>query len=217
MRRNIAVIGLLSCLVSCLGVVLAQDEPDPRSKIEKMIVDGLAAFRERADDTCVDLLQKAISRINELSATGLGAILPKEFPEEFEADEAKRSTGTWGSGANTVQWRSITQHWTRESDGARITVTASNSPQIVKTSRAGFDIYTRNPQLKAAMAAQGIEISEKEGFGIMVSDQNGRPSGQVFGKTLMIQIQLSKGDKKIVTDAIDGLDWAALKKADERK
>jgi len=213
MRRNIAVIG---CLLG-FGVVLAQDAADPRSEIEKMIVDGLAAFRERADDKCVDLLQKAIGRINERAATGLGALLPDDFPEEFEAGEPESSSGTWGSGAQTMQWRSITQHWTRKSDGARITVTASNSPRVVKTGRASFDMYRKNPQVKAAMEAQGIEISERNGFGIMVSDQNGRPSGHVFGESLMINIQLSKGDKKVVTDAIDGLDWAALKQADERK
>ncbi len=213
MRRNIAVLGLLLCL----GAVFAKDDATDRAKTEKMIVDGLTAFRERADETCVDLLQKVISRINASSATGLAAILPKKFPKEFGAGEVKTSSGTWGNGANTMQWRTATQRWTNKTTGARITATASNSPQMVKAGRMGFDMYKNNAQMKAAMAAQGIEISEREGFGIMISNSRGRPNVQIFGKLLMLQIQLSAGEKKIVTDAIDSLDWAKMKKADERK
>ena len=132
---------ILSLMTSlCLpGLALAQTEKEkpteakqastPNRETEKLIEGGLQAYRKGHHQAAVEMLQKAINKIQKEGTRSLADFLPKV--DGWKADEPDSSSGSWGAGDQQFQWSQVDCTY-RDGD-AKVEVTITNSPMLVQS------------------------------------------------------------------------------------
>ncbi|MHC4974643.1 MAG: hypothetical protein ACYTG3_20200 [Planctomycetota bacterium] len=132
MKKALAVvIGILAVL----AIGQAQEAEDPKASVEKLIQEGLEAYKAGKNQEAILKLQKAIGLIQQSAAKGLEAFLPAA-PDGWKADPAKSKSGNWGAGEAAVTWTQASCRYIRESDNLKVEVTISDSPQIIQGQKA---------------------------------------------------------------------------------
>ncbi|MHC5052612.1 MAG: hypothetical protein ACYTGK_18630 [Planctomycetota bacterium] len=201
MKKALAVvIGILAVL----AIGQAQEAEDPKASVEKLIQEGLEAYKAGKNQEAILKLQKAIGLIQQSAAKGLEAFLPAA-PDGWKADPAKSKSGNWGAGEAAVTWTQASCRYIRESDNLKVEVTISDSPQIIQGQMQALKLY-QNPQMLQMMNQdpnKKIELIDTDGWkGWKTTDKGKRPRTQTMAiyRSVMVMIEV-RGDDEGARDA----------------
>lgn len=191
----------------------AQKKPvDEKAEIDKLITDGLAAWRAGDEQKAVDLLQSAAGKIQARAARGLAAFLPKKA-EGWTFEEPQVDSGSWGSGDGAFQWSNAEVGASHEGDEKSVRVQITNSPQVFQGLQA---MVTAQAQMAAMLKQQGMDIAskQKDGFQMLTIVEGDSASAWLVGKRMAVSITLENGDRPTLESVVGWIDLAGLKKLD---
>lgn len=185
---------------------------DPKEAVLAHIDQGREAFTAGRNQAAIDHLQKAIALLQKMATKNLASFLPA-VPEGFKAKDPETNSGSWGGGETAFQWNSAARTYTRESDGVRVEVMISSSPQLVESQRAMLKLY-ENPEMRKMMnqdPAQKIEIIEKDGWsGISIIKEGDDASITAFRGKTMLTLSVSNGAGELLNSFWKAMDLAGL-------
>ncbi len=189
-----------------------QDKKDEKAEVDKLISDGLAAWRAGDEQKAADLLQQATSRIQARAARKLGSFLPTKA-EGFTFDAPHVDSGSFGGGETAMQWSTAQVRATRTADEKQVQVQITNSPQMFQGMQA---MVTVQAQMKEILKQQGtdIDVQTKHGFQVVTIVDQGNANAWILGKRLAITITIDDGDRATLAAAVGWLDLAGLKTID---
>jgi hypothetical protein len=195
-------------LMAALAIGHAQEEKDPKVQVEALIQGGLEAYRAGRHQEAIQKLQKAIGVIQRSAEKGLTSFLPAP-PEGWKAEAPKSSSGAWGSGESAVQWTQVSRRYKRESDGLRVEVTFSDSPQIIQGHLAALKAY-ENPQMLQMLNQdpnRKIELLDEDGWkGWKQTEKGQRVQTLAIYRSVMVMIEVSGDDAKVSDTFWSGVD-----------
>lgn len=206
-------------LVTAIGLALAlaigqaQEAGDKEAKeasVETLIQEGLAAYKAGQNQAAILKLQQAIGLIQQSAAKGLVAFLPAP-PEGWKADPAKSKSGNWGAGDSAVTWTQASRRYVRESDGLKVEVTISDSPQIIQGQMQALKLY-QNPQMLQMMNQdpnRKIELVDADGWTGWKSTEKGkRPRTQAMAihESILVMIEVRSDDEQVRETFWKGVD-----------
>ena len=202
-------------LMAALAIGQAQEAKEPKAPgVEALIQEGLEAYRAGRHQVAIQRLQKAIGIIQTAVQKGLESFLP-EPAEGWKADPAKSQSGNWGAGESAVQWTQASRRYERESDGLRVEVTISGSPQIIQGQLQALKLY-ENPQMVKMMnqdPKKKIELIDADGWkGWTTTEKGKRARAQTMAiyKSVMVMIEVRGDDAKARDDFWNGVDKKGL-------
>lgn len=195
MKQALAVvIGLLAAL----AIGQAQEDKKPEAQVETLIQQGLEAYRAGQPQVAIQRLQKAIGLIQRSAEKGLASFLP-EPAEGWKAEAPKSSSGNWGTGESAVQWTQASRRYKRESDGLRVEVTISDSPQIIQGHLQALKAY-QNPQMLQMMnqdPKRKIELLDADGWkGWRITEKGQGAQTMAVFRSVMVMIEVQGEDAK---------------------
>ncbi|MBK8978886.1 MAG: hypothetical protein IPM29_23545 [Planctomycetes bacterium] len=194
------------------GADAPQKPVDEKAEIEKLINDGLAAWRAGNEQKAADLLQTAVARIQARAARNLASFLPTKAAG-WTFGEPDVNSGSWGSGTEAVQWSTAEVTATRESDEKTVHVQLTNSPQIYQGMQV---MVTAQAQMAALLKQQGIDIasSTKDGFTVLTMVDSDNANAWIVGKRIAVMITIDGGNRAMLDTAVGWIDTAGLSKID---
>jgi hypothetical protein len=195
MKKALAVvIGVLAAL----AIGQAQEEKEAEAQVEALIQAGLEAYRAGQPQVAIQKLQKAINLIQRSAEKGLLSFLPAP-PEGWKADAPKSHSGSWGGGESAIQWTEASRDYRRESDGLRVEVTLSDSPQIIQGQLQALKVY-ENPQMLRMMNQdpnREIALIDADGWkGWTVTEKGKRAQTMAICRSVMVRIEVGRDDAK---------------------
>jgi len=174
---------------------------DPKEAALAQIDQGRAALTAGRTQAAIDHLQKAISLLQQMTTKNLASCLPA-VPEGWKAGDPETNSGSWGGGESAFQWNSASRTYTRESDGVRVEVMLSSSPQLVESQKAMLKLYD-DPQMRKMMteaSGQKIEVVKKDGWsGLSIIQKGGDAMITAFRGKTMLTLSVSSGAEEILT------------------
>jgi hypothetical protein len=160
---------------------------------------GLAAIEAweagRPEDA-IELFQEAIGVIQGGTEAGLARALP-DRAGEYVGGDVESASGTWGSGAQSVQWISATRRYQVPGTERRVTVTLSTSPELVRAQRATLATYDNPKTLAKLNTAPGrkVELVDESGFRGWTTVEAGKEAHMAaVGEKLSMMIDVPDGD-----------------------
>jgi hypothetical protein len=192
-----------------LSPLLAGDAEDDAAVLDA-IDKARDAYKGGKPHDAIDLLQKAIGLIQAKSMRNLATFLPTRDEKEWEMGDIDTQNGNWGSGDQVFHWTQVDRHYKKKGsdEGPEVTVTISNSPQIIEATRAMLQTF-KDPAMRAMMNQanpdQKVDVIEDgEWFGMLTKEKE-RCSATILHEKVMVQIESTTGDDKLVKDF-----WAAI-------
>ncbi|MFO1053087.1 MAG: hypothetical protein U1F36_12810 [Planctomycetota bacterium] len=189
----------------------AQAPKDEVTEIEKLIADGLAAWRAKDEVKASDLLQKAIAKIQARAARALSAFLPKAA-QGWTFDEPSVDSGSWGTGENAMQWSNaqVTAH---KGEDTQTHVQITNSPQIYDAMQTMVQVQV---QMKELLRQQGkdVDVKSKNGFQVVSMVDDGTGTAWMVGKRILVTFNVDHCDRKTLDEVLGWIDTAGLAKLD---
>jgi hypothetical protein len=184
---------------------------DDDAAIDKVIEQGLAAWRAKDAQKAADLLQKAVGMIQARAARGLASFLPTKAAG-WTFEEPQVDSGAWGSGETAMQWSNARVE-AAHGDDQRASLQITNSPQIYQGMQA---MVTMQAQMKAILAQQGkdIDVQTKSGFQVLTIVDEGNANAWIVGKRIAVTIDVSDGDRATLDTVVGWFDLAGLQKLD---
>ncbi len=198
--------GWRTILVAMVGVILmgqaaarAADAPTTQSDPQPLIESALDKYKAGNVQEAIDALQKAIALLQASQRQGLAAFFPKA-PQGWKAGKLESHSLSAGGNQEETQisYTTMEQTYTRESDGARVTVTLANSPQLIEAYKGMMESFG-NPQMLAAMNQDPnhhIEVVNQEewkGWSALNKGQDAQINA--FNGSYLLTVQVSKEDK----------------------
>jgi hypothetical protein len=160
---------------------------------------GLAAIEAweagRAEDA-IELFQEAIGVIQGGTEAGVARALP-DRAGEYVGGDVESASGTWGSGAQSVQWISATRRYEVPGTERRVAVTLSTSPGLVRAQRAKLANYEDLETLARMNTAPGkkVELVDESGFRGWTTVEAGKEAHMAaVGEKLVMTIDVLDGD-----------------------
>ena len=133
-------------------------------------------------------------------------------PDGWKADPAKSKSGNWGAGESAITWTQATRRYHRESDGLKVEVTISDSPQIIQGQMQALKLY-QNPQMLQMMNQdpnKKIELIDADGWtGWKTTEKGKRPRTQTMAiyKSVMVMVEVRRSDDEQVRETFwNGVD-----------
>jgi hypothetical protein len=187
---------------------------DETTQIDKLITDGLAAWRAGDAQKAADLLQAAVGKIQARAARGLASFLPTGSAG-WTFEKPTVNSGSWGSGEEAVQWSTAEVGAARDGGDERVRVQLTNSPQMFQGMQA---MVAAQKQMAPILVQQGIDVTSKssEGFSVLTIVQDGSATGWIVGSRIAVTITVDDGSRAILDTAIGWIDLVGLKKLDGR-
>ncbi len=185
---------------------------DPKEAALAQIDQGRAALTAGRTQAAIDHLQKAIFLLQQMATRNLASCLPA-VPEGWKGGDPETNSGSWGSGEGAFQWNSASRTYTRESDGVRVEIMLSSSPQLVESQKAMLKIY-EDPQMRKMMNRdpnQKIEMVEKDGWkGISIIQEGRDATIAAFRGKTMFTLSVSNGEEAILANFWNGMKFSDL-------
>lgn len=213
MNKATVVLSVVVVLVA-LGFAIAQEEKaeDPTKTALGLIDAGRAALVEGRSQAAIDSLQKAIGVIQTAFSKGLVSFLP-DAPAGWKADEPDVSSGSWGAGAEAVQWNSATCTYTRESDEVRVEVQISTSPQMLAAQKGALEMY-KNPQMRKMLEMDPdhtFEFVEEGDWVALITVEKGESANVIgFHDKVLVTVEVGKPEMELVKRFWNAVDRKAL-------
>ena len=200
-------------LMAVLAIGQAQEEQEPKAQgVEALIQEGLAAYKAGQHQVAIQRLQKAIGIIQKSAEKGLASFLP-EPAEGWKADPAKSQSGNWGAGEGAIQWTQVSRRYKRESDGLKVEVTISDSPQIIQGQLQALKLY-ENPQMLQMMNQdpdRKVTLVDADGWkGWNTLEKGKRAQTMAICKSVMVMIEVRGDDEKVREAFWSGVDRKGL-------
>lgn len=170
----------------------------PADNVEKLILAGLEAHKAGQAARAIDLLQKAITAIQQAIAGGWEYVFPAKAPPGYEAGEIKKQTHALAgpAGSSSVQ---LGQVFTRTKDRVRVRINLTDSPQLIKVHEASARMYN-NPKVRAMMTRDGNRtirgLARGKWVGWAIVDKRGQGSAQAHltNKVAMITVNVTAAE-----------------------
>jgi hypothetical protein len=192
-----------------LAVVTGADE------VDELIQQGQRAYAEKNYAKTVDLFHQVIAEVQ----SRMGAQIGKFFPQPMKgwtAGEIETSNWSGSSGGESQSMINSSRTYTRESDGATVSMQFCNWPAVVEGTRAGLSAYS-NPMMAQMMKQQGIDFKseEKDGWQILtiVNTQSDQAQVMAFADHIMLMVQSTAGLAGIVNHYVGSVPLAELDRA----
>jgi hypothetical protein len=185
---------------------------DPKEAALAQIDQGREALAAGKTQAAIDHLQKAIALLQKMTTRNLASFLPA-IPEGWKARDPVTNSGSWGGGEAAFQWNSASRTYTRESDGVKVDVMISSSPQLVESQKAMLKLY-EDPQMRKMMnmdPSQKIELVKRDGWEGLSIVKKGDDATivAICGKT-MLTLTVSNGAEDILTSFWKAVDLSGL-------
>jgi len=206
-------VAIMIGLMAALAIGQAQEEQEPKARgVEALIQEGLTAYRAGQHQVAIQRLQKAIGIIQKSAEKGLASFLP-EPAEGWKADPPKSQSGNWGAGESAMQWTQASRRYKRESDGLKVEVTISDSPQIIQGQLQALKLY-ENPQMIQMMNQdpnREVELLDVDGLkGWKTKEKGKRAQTMAICKSVMVMIEVRGDDEKVREAFWSGVDRKGL-------
>ncbi len=194
--------------------VPAQDAPPaprPTDPVADLIHEALGAWRGEKPQQAIELLQKAIGRIQDGMRKGMAGLLP-QAPDGWKAGEVESKSGNWGSGGNALTWNQVGCTYTDER-GDKVTVKMTNMPRLVDAQRRSLEVL-KDPRVRQVMESKpGLEFDliERAGWLALLTVQTGH-SCQIaaHGKGTLVTVESNVPDRKRALLFFDALDLKSI-------
>jgi hypothetical protein len=203
------------CLVGGVAPRAAAQDRSPAGAaddVESLVRKGLEAYRNGKSSEAVALLQEAIGVIQRSGEKSLAAMLPP-VPEGWTAEEPETSSGAWGAGGDSMQWTQVSRRYVRERDSLGVTVTFTNSPQILMGQKAMAQVID-NPQYLKMMNQDGKQkISSRSVKGWVawsVVETGKSAEGIALGERHVVMVDVDGGSEEILDRFWKGIDFGGL-------
>ncbi len=194
--------------------VPAQDAlpaPRPTDPVADLIHEALGAWRGEKPQRAIELLQKAIGRIQDGMRKGMAGLLPKA-PDGWKAGEVESKSGNWGSGGNALTWNQVGCTYTDER-GDKVTVKMTNMPRLVDAQRRQLEVL-KDPRVRQVMESKpGLEFDliERAGWLALLTVQTGHSSQiAAHGKGTLVTVESNLPDRKRLMLFFDALDLKSI-------
>ncbi|GJM45623.1 MAG: hypothetical protein DHS20C21_24650 [Gemmatimonadota bacterium] len=208
----------LILIIGALGAPVSAQTGDVDSggetpSVEKLVADALAAHKAGKSMEAIQHLQAAIDAIQQVGTKSLTSFLPP-VPEDWNATEPKTINGNWGSGAQAFQWSQVTRTYTTK-DGMRVSVTFSNSPQLIASQRQMAATFGNEQMVKMMNMDPNKEIKvfKKEGWNGWTIVEKNKASGVAFGDKIMVSVDLNRGTEEVFSKFWKQVDFDGLRGA----
>ncbi|MHC4135843.1 MAG: hypothetical protein ACYTDU_04535 [Planctomycetota bacterium] len=186
-------------LAAALATVTAQEKKEPEAQVEALIQEGLKAYQAGQHREAIQRLQKAIGIIQQSAEKGLVSFLPAPA-EGWKAEAPKSSSGNWGAGESAIQWTQVSRRYKRESDGLKVEVTISDSPQIIQGQLQALKAY-ENPQMLQMLNQdpnRRIALVDADGWkGWKITEKGQRAQTMAIHQSVMVMIDVRSDDEKV--------------------
>jgi hypothetical protein len=132
-------------------------------------------------------------------------------PEGWKADPATSKSGNWGAGESAIQWTQASRRYRRESDGLKVEVTISDSPQIIQGQMQALKLY-QNPQMLQMMNQdpnKKVELIDADGWKGWKTTQKGkraRTQTMAICQSVMVMIEVPGDDEQAREAFWNGVD-----------
>ncbi|MHC4668485.1 MAG: hypothetical protein ACYTFD_08765 [Planctomycetota bacterium] len=187
-------------LATVLVGVRAGEEPQPDASVEKLIQEGLAAYKAGRHEEAIERLQSAIRIIQQAAAKGLASFLPPA-PEGWKADAPESESGTVGSDDEAIQWTQVSRSYERESDELEVEITISNSPEMAQAQGAALMMAHENPQMLQMMNQdpdRKIALIKQDGWkGWTVTEKGDSAQTLAIHESTLVMVNVSGDDDKV--------------------
>ncbi len=180
--------------------------------VEILTGKALEAYKAGKAQEAIAFLQKAINKIQSESSKDLVTFLPP-VPEGFTADEPRTSSGNWGAGGQSVQVSTVERTYWKKDAGLRITVTFTNSPQLIMPQRQMLKMFENEQMMRMMNMDPNKEVKpvKKDGWnGWTQVDKGKAASGIAISDALMVNVQVNKDRKDVLQKFWDRVDFKGL-------
>ena len=211
---------MMLCVIPLASVFApVQEKAAAGDEVDVLITKAQAAYRGGKTQEAVDLLQKAIQKIQQSGEKGIVACLPP-VAEGWKADPADSTSGSWGVGGEAMQWTQVERTYEREKDPVRVSVTITSSPQLMLGPKQMLQML-ENPQYRAMLnqdPSQKIEVVKAEGFaGFKTLEKDSSAQVMLMGESFMVMVDVDRCDDALLDTFMKGLDLKTLSALDEKK
>lgn len=183
--------------------------------VELLITKGLAAYQAGKSAQALADLQQAIALIQEQLFQSLGAHFP-EAPDGWKADKIKSQAMSMGSGQGSGSWTQISRTYTRVSDKIKVTLSLTNSSQLLASQQAAAEAY-RNPMMMQMMNQDPnttAELIDRDGWtGWKIIEKGSKAQIIAFSQLCLLSLDAGKADEEALDTIFNAIDLKALAEA----
>ena len=194
MRTCAAVVLIGGLLTACFAAAKPKAKVD---QVEALITKALAAYKAGKAATAIDDLQKAISLMQKSLQKGMAGFLPAA-PKGWTAGKIDSTSMSMGTAKDAGAWRQVSRRYTRTSDKLRVTITITNSPQLIQATKAASKMY-QSPQMIAMLNRDPnmkVELVSQHGWsGWIVISKGKSAQATALAKGCMLSVSASKDDE----------------------
>ena len=187
--------------------------------VEAKIESALKAYRSGQTGEAMSSLQEAIAMIQKSTEKGLAAFFPKA-PEGWDASKLdSQSLSTGGSDNGGGSWTTLSQNFTRKKDPLKVTVTLTNSPQLIQAQKGMLAAF-KNPEMLKALNADPnhqVKLIEQSGWvGLRQitkgkgQDDKGKGEIAVYSDSCVLTLQVDSDDQAVLDTFWKSIDLKGL-------
>ncbi len=184
-------------LALAVSALVAAEAPKGEDA-EKLINNGLKAYKDGKLNEAIAQLQAAIAAMQATQQKSLAGVFPKA-PAGFEAGEIDSSAGSTNAGGSSMAIVNLSRTYTSKAEnGPTVTITLTSSKDLIAAQKGMLEAL-KNPEMVKAMQASGatFKLFEQDGWaGWRHVEKDGQAEIIVFGKTCMLSVKVDKSDEK---------------------
>jgi len=174
--------------------------------VEKLIDQGREAYKDGNYGKAADIFSRIAGIIQKKTAVSLQKFIP-DSPSGWSGDEVDVQTGTMSSNDMSISTSSVSRDYTRESDGTRVRLMISNSPQIYNQYEMAVMSIKGNPMMQMAAKQHGAKMptfEEKDGWDIVVGeDKEDGEITAIHGGAVVAVSGGARDDCRIIFELVD--------------
>ena len=214
-------------LIAAGAVMLTAAAAYPQAKdadVESLVQKGLKAYKDGKAQDAIKALQDAIAIIQKSQEKGLAAFFPKP-PAGWEAGEIESGSGAISSAgaSGSMSYTHLSRRYTHKADKGEekleVTVSMTNSPQLIEPQKAMVETY-RKPEIMKAMnmGPTKFTLIDKDGWiGWKTVDKDSRTQIIALSGGCMLEVSSNKADEKGVDLLFGAIDLKGLAAAQPAK